>query len=561
MMALGFLAPIVLLGAQAQVAQDETFETLELRVTAVRPRQAVVDRGTVDGLALKDRVTFRPRTGRVYGGIVTEIGERVAVVDLDDPSIVPALGTKGDARVPRARRPPPAIPPAIPPVGDEAAPAAPAAQEHPPWERKEDEWKSGDALLAHVRPFRPDEREPNVSGRAYSIFDFAHSSEGDHSDTFARTGASLLFENPFRRGGELHVDVEANYRNTDVPDADGEELTRLRLDRLSYSWGGNRFTPDRYEIGRFLQHEMPEFGVLDGGQWSHRLPGGNSFGASVGFIPDQVLEQNTGDDLQFAGYYRWVADESEQLSLAAGYQKTFHYLDADRDLLVGKIVYLPGHDWDFTGTAWVDLYTAGDEAKGRGLGLTQAYLSTGKHWDGGSTVRFTYTHLEFPENELDAFTPVTFDQLAHDHADRVAATTRQAVGRHFGVFAQGGAWADQDDAGGDGEVGLDFEDVAFEGSTVELAGFYTGGRFSTTVGGRTAISGTTSTGAWHLAYEFTYDDIVGFDSDNNSLPQHRARASWDFNTNSRWSLSMYAEALLFDQETSVLAGLFLQRSF
>ena len=165
------------------------------------------------------------------------------------------------------------------------------------------------------------------------------------------------------------------------------------------------------------------------------------------------------------------------------------------------------------------------------------------------------------ENELNAFTPVTFDQLAHDHVDRVAATTRQQVGHHFGVFAQGGAWIDQDDQGGDGELGLDFSDVAFKGSTVEFAGFATGGRFSTTVGGRAGLGGTTSTGAWHLLYEFSYNDIQGFDADNNSLPQHRARASWDLHTDSRWSLSMYAEALLFDQENSILAGLFLQRSF
>jgi hypothetical protein len=224
-------------------------------------------------------------------------------------------------------------------------------------------------------------------------------------------------------------------------------------------------------------------------------------------------------------------------------------------------VYLPVHGWDFSGTAWVDLYTAGDEAKGAGLGLTQAYLSTGKLFDGGSSLRLTYTHQEFPENELDAFTPVTFDQLAHDHSDRLAATTRQAIGSHFATFLQGGAWVDQDDQGGDGEMGLDFDEFAFDGGQLELAGFFTAGRFSRTIGGTVGLGRTFPSGSWHLAYEFTYDDILGFDADNNSLPQHRARASLDLNTDSRWSISMYAEVLLFDQETSVLAGLFLQRSF
>src|SRR5215813_259492 len=55
------------------------------------------------------------------------------------------------------------------------------------------------------------------------------------------------------------------------------------LYRLSYSIGGDRFAPDRIEVGRFLQYGMPEFGVLDGVEWDRRLAGGDSFGASVGF--------------------------------------------------------------------------------------------------------------------------------------------------------------------------------------------------------------------------------------------------------------------------------------
>ena len=346
-----------------------------------------------------------------------------------------------------------------------------------------------------------------------------------------------------------------------MPDDDDEERTLFRLDRLSYSWGGHRFARDRFEVGRFLHHEMPEFGVVDGGQWTHRLPGGNTYGAAVGFLPDPDEEMETGDDLEFAGYYRWVADESEQLSLAGGYQKTLHNLDADRDLFVGKVVYLPMRGWDFTGTAWVDLYTNGDEAKGAGLGLTQAYLTTGKRFDGGSTVRFTYTHQEFPETEQDLFTPVLFDQLEDDHVDRAAITTTQRLARRFGIFATGGAWLDQDDSGGDGEVGMSLEEIGFRGSKLELAGFATQGRFSRTLGGRAGLGGTTSNGSWLLGYEFTYDDVEDFADDNDSLPQHRVRAMWDMNTAWNWSVSLHGDVLLFDEETSYAVGLFVQRSF
>jgi len=569
------IAPFCLLflqtGAPVEVAkQEEVFDTLELRVTSVRPRQALVDRGRVDGLFLKDRVTFRLKDGRIAGGTVVEVSDRDGVVQLDDPAISPVAGTKGEARIPRSRRPAPVVPPPAPPQepapapetapGDQAVTDPGEAPEHPPWERQDD-WQPGEPLLAQVRPLRPSERAPRIGGRVYSILDFTSSTEGNRSDLFARTGTSLLFENAFKAGGDLNLDFELNYRNTEVPDNDDEERADIRLDRLSYEWGGNRFSADRYEVGRFLHHDVPEFGVLDGGQWTHRLPGGDTFGATLGFLPDPDVDMRTGDDLQVAGYYRWVNDETEQISLTGGYQKTWHHLDTDRDLLLAKLVYLPIEGWDVTGTTWLDVYTDGDESKGSGLGLTQAYLSSGKTWEGGSSLRFTYSHQEFPENELDEFTPVTLNQLADDHSDRVAATTRQRLGRNFGVFATGGVWMDQDDEGGDGEFGMEFDEIAFSGSHAELAGFYSGGRFSDTVGGRASLGSSTSMGDWRLGYEFSYDDVKGFDADNNSLPNHRIGASWETHSASRWSFSLHAELLLFDEETSVLAGFFLQRSF
>jgi hypothetical protein len=418
---IGFASALcaLLAGAEVQAVQQETFETLELRVVSIRPRQVVVDRGMTDGLMGKDRVTFRPRDGRVVTGTVVASYERDALVELDDPrssssrdegrGADPELAAPGEAAAREGGAPKDAPAPAVVP------PAAPPEHLRGSARRRR---SGGRAAPARIRPVRPEEREPSISGRVYSIFDYWHTTEGAHADTFARTGTSLLFENLGRSGGELRFDAEANYRHADVPDGDddGEERSALRLDRFSYTHGGNRFSNDRFEFGRFLHHEMPEFGVLDGGQWTHRLPGGDTFGASAGFLPDADSHQDTGDDLEFAGYYRWVADESEQLSMAGGYQKTFHHLDSDRDLLVGKIVYLPVRGgWDFTGTAWVDLYTQKDEAKGSGLGLTQAYLSTGKRFDSGSTMRFTYTHQEFPETELGLFTPVTFAELADAH--------------------------------------------------------------------------------------------------------------------------------------------------
>jgi len=557
----------------ASTVQQEEFVVVELRVTSTRPRVAIVDRGTIDGLMPRDRVVFRPRDGVPFEGTVLRIEERIASVELDDPAFVPQPGTRGEVRVPKSRLDALRVARATPndaatndktpndTARGDATPNAPAPPEHPPWQRGEDDWTPDEPLLAKVRPLRPAERESRATGRVYSFFDYAHSTEGDRTDSFARLGTDVTWENPFGNGGDLHFDGELNSRSTKVPDDDDESTSRLRLDRLSYAWGGNRFQADRFELGRFLQHEAPEFGVLDGFQWGRRLGSGNTVGASIGYMPEPNGRNSSGDDFQVATYYRFVADESEMLSLLAGFQKTFHHMDADRDLFVAKVLYLPPTGWNFSGTAWIDWYDATDHAKGSGLEVTQAYVSTGRRFDGGSSIRFTYTHMAFPEIERNEFLPVTNEQLANDRADRVTAFGRQALGRDVALFGRVGLWSDEDDDGTDAEMGFDVDDFVVRGLDVEAAGFGVDSRFERTVGWRAGLGSTTSHGVWRAGYDFTLNDIDGFTNDNDSVPQHRVRASWETHMDSGFSIALYADLLMFDRERSVLAGLFLERSF
>lgn len=547
----------VLLSAPALVQVDDS-AIVVMRVTSTEPRSAFVDRGSIDGLAVHDRVVFRPREGGHFEGTVVRLDERTAVVELDDPAYVPAPGTRAEVRVPNARF---AAPPK--PEGAANAPAnpAPTEPEHPPWQNPDEHWSTDQPLLSRVRPLRPSERDPRLSGRFYSFVDYASNTEGKRSDTFARVGTDLLYENAFRKGGDFHFDGELNYRNTDVPDDDDQRTTRFRLDRASYSFGGDRFAPDRVELGRFLQHGMPEFGVLDGIEWGRRTRGGDSWGTSVGFMPEPTPEQSTGDDLQFAAFYRYVVDESELLSLEAGYQKSFHDLAADRDLFVAKVLYLPTDAWTFSATAWIDWYTSGDDAKGAGPELTQAYVTTGRRFESGSALRATYSHIAFAQVDRNEFLPVTNDQLADDHSDRASLYGRQSLGHSIGLFGQAGFWSDEDENGGDGEAGFDVRDFVVDGLRAEAAGFGTAGRYSTTIGWRASLDAQSSRGLWRAAYQFTLNDIDGFQSDNDSIPQHRVRASFETHGDSGWSFSSYADVLLFDTETAVIAGLFLQRSF
>jgi hypothetical protein len=552
-----WILPVVC--ASPVAAQIEEMINVSMRVISTEPRIAVVDHGSVDGLALKDRVTFRTRTGARVEGTIVRVDARTAGVELDDPTVSLPAGTRAEARVPKARLSVP-IPPPPPAAVPTTAPDQ-AVPEHPPWERADDEWTQDQPLLSQIRPFRPYERQPRTIGRVYSILDYIYNTEGERSDTFARLGTDLTFENIFHQGGTLHFDAEENYRNTDVPDDDDEEGTNFRLDRLSYAFGGDRFAPNRVELGRFLQHELPEFGVLDGLEWSQRTNGGNTFGASVGFMPEPDEDQHTGDDAQFAASYRWIVDESELLSFQAGYQKTFHDGDADRDLFVAKLLYFPPRDWDFSATAWLDWYTSGDTTKDSGPELTQAYVTTGRTFDGGSSLRATYTHRAFPEIERNEFLPVTAAQLADDRSDRATLSGRHVAARNLALTGLIGAWDDEDETGGDAEGGFQVDNFLFEHATFDASGFGVVGRFNTTLGWRASIGTQSSHGQWRFGYEGTLNDIDGFESDNNSIPQHRVGVSFDTYGDSGWSFSTHVDGLFFDSESAVLVGLFLQRSF
>lgn len=545
--------------AQAPAAQD--LELVELRVTATQPRVAIVDRGESDGLALGDRVVFRPFEGGVHEGTVIKLSERAAAVEMIELDYVPAPGTRGDVRVPRDRRAAAAPTPAPDAAPTPVAPEQPAVPEHPPWERDDSAFTPDKPLLSQVQPVRPEERRSRIRGHVYSIADQIWSSEDDRTDAFYRLGGRAEYENFLGHGGRLLVDGEVNWRNTDVPDGDDESKTRVRLDRFSYAWGGTRFEPTRFEIGRFLQNEMPEFGVLDGVEWNRRVSTNSSFGASVGFLPEPDAEQKTGDDLALAAWYRWNRDESQEVTAAIGFQKTFHDLTADRDLVVARLEVLPPSGWNLHGTLWIDVYSASDTAKGSGVEITQAYVRGGRRWTDGSSVDLIYTHLAFPELDRDEFLPVTAAQLADDHLERLALRGRGALSQYVTLDAECGGWTDEDDTGGDAELGFGLRDVLVDGSRFEVSAFGVDGRFSRVVGARGTLGKLTAAGDWSVGYEFAQHVFNGFGADNNELPQHRARAQWRTGSLDGWSVSLHADVALWDSENAVLVGIYLQRSF
>lgn len=537
-------------------AQDPDMLVLELRaVSETGTGRIVIDRGTLDGLVVGDMVTFLPREGPPVRGSLREIAARSGTVELFDSNARVPPGTRGEARVPASRVPKPVPPPAEP-----ATEAAPEVDVTAAEAEAADEWKPGMPLLAAVGEVRPQERDTSMSGRIYASGDQILTNDDGRASGFYRLGTTTEIENAFGRGDVLRVDSELIARYADNPDADDEDSLHLRVDTLSYREGGTRFAPVSLEVGRFYQSGMPEFGQLDGVEYGQRLPSGHRWGASVGFMPEPDKEQETGQDLQFAGWYRWVSDSTEQLSATAGYQKSFHNSQSDRDLVVTRVDWLPPKGWNFLGTAWIDFYNGGDTQKDSSAEVTLARLSTSRRWEDGDRVDIALSHQRYADLERTELPPVVDPSLYDDYYTRLSVRGETLWGETVAHSGLGG-WFDQDDAGGDLDLGLLWNNVLRERDTFDTTLFASLAKFSDEVGTRFTWSRLDDGGTWDVFYEAAFQRIDGFSSDNDDLLQHwlglrTNRTDWY-----GWSVSLSAEMRLWDEFHSWQLGFYTQKSF
>ncbi len=569
---LAWLCSFVVAAAPARWQETKETTTVEVRVTTSAPGSAIVDRGSADGLARGDRIVLKPRGGGTHDGFVTEALERIAKIELNDRGAVLAAGTRGEVTVLKSRlakaAPPakPAVaepkqPPAPPKAAAPPSPAAPAKKEtadHPPWKNQDESFAKGMPLLSQVKPLRPEERAMQVSGRAWALADVSRTDDARFSNSAFRGGVDLTAENPFGTGGALRFDSEALYR---TEQDDGHQLDLLPR-RLSYAWGGTRFEPTRLEFGRFLQFGVPEFGVVDGVEWTRRTEGGDRLGVSAGYMPEPDDDFGTFEDFQVAAYYQWNGDDSERLAVTTGLQKSFHDWSSDRDLLVARIRRLSVDGWDLLATAWVDYYGAGDHARSSPLDLTQAVASLARHFEGGDSLDLTFRHVRFPDIDRQGeFTPITLQELEDNRLDRLAlsgSTWWSDDGRFHG---QVGAWNDEDDSGGFGEAGVDVPALFLDEGRTDLTVFVTAGPFTSIWGARLGYGGFTATGRWDVVYEISDHRQDGFTGALQDLVHQRVFASRSFTLAGGWSVAVNAQALYIDRDLSWSAGAFVQKNF
>ena len=565
----------------AQDAQDEREPIqLDLRVTSVvgQGTYVVVDRGRRDGLEAGDRIVLQPRQASARGGVVVRVDERSAVIELIGPGPTPPPGTRGVASIPASRRPDPAPAPRpeqepaprpeVEPSPEIPEEAAEATTEHPGWENQDEEWEDGMPLLSRIGVLRPEDRPERLSGRVYFFADGTATTEPGRMDYLLRAGTSLVQTNPFGKGGAAYLDFEIDRFEKDVPDFDAESEGNLRLDRASYEWGGSRFRPHRLEGGRFLQSGMPEFGILDGVEWSQRLDNADRWGASVGFMPELDATLNAVDDFQIAAWYRWNSDATERFSIAGGAQKTWHDGAPDRDLFVLDTHYLPTPatkslfgGWDTHATLWIDLYDSGDVAKGAGFELTQAYINTNRRWESGNGIDLTARRIRFPEILRNEFLPPTLDEIANDRYDRASLAGWRWMNPRTQFRLETGVWDDEDDKGADAEMGMQVLDFWSDDSTTDVTAYGVRGEFALSLGVRLSHGWNVENGRWQVAYEAADHRIEGFSSAVDDLPGHRLSANRFFLLSDGWTVNLEGDVYTWEQDAAWSFALQLTKSF
>ena len=557
---------------------------LDLRVVSVLPSgEVVVDRGARDGVALDAEVRLDPKGALPRDGHVIAVEERQAVVALDGAGAAVAVGSKGQVRVVLAFEPS-GEPSAAESPTSGGAPETSSGTERPRprWERPDDGWTESDPLLARVHAERPEDRTRVIGGRIYGAAGGASTLDLERGFGYLRGGLDGSVTNPFGRGGRLDLDAELDMRSGFVPTDDGSDsgMTRARFDQLSYSWGLDRFSDEGYRLGRFLMGTTPELGRIDGIEWTRRLAGGDRVGANMGYLVENGFDGSTGHDFALHGFYQWVPDERELVSVTGAVEKTFYNGERDRDLLFLRATALPGGGlgpWRLHTALWYDVYDDDDALENGGAELSRSYIQAWRDWE--SSVRgerdslgLSLIHEAFAETKAGELDPLFGAGLADERIDRFAVDGDVWTSADRRFFYTAGVWDDEDESGMDVETGVELVGGPFgswlqRGSHFDVRSFASAGRSSTVLGVGAAYGQGFAADAdmgWELAYELLHEDRYGFVAGQDDSLQHRVRYTLNLGSlgaSGVWRLAGHAEAILQDADVGFATGVVITRHF
>ena len=555
-----WIAAILWLGLCAIArAQEETLERVEVRVSAQIGGSVYLDRGQDAFLQPGDRVRLHPIGAPEVEARVRAVSRDTCRAEIPSGATV-AIGTRGEVLVPAARRPGAQV--AAPAPGAPAEPVTVPPVAHPPWTHPPEEWSQDMPLLAPAQGLEPQERPSQWSGRYFLQGDATFDHEGGGREYLhPRAGVEALLENPFGQGGGLALDLEGIARSSSFDTGEDEDEQFLRLQRLSYYFGGVRGMPTRFEVGRFLHSEFPELGVLDGIELVRRTSGGDHLGASLGYLPEPTPEMETGEDAEVSVFYRFFHGPERELALGTAVQKTWHQGDEDRDLWITTLDWRPSATWYAFVTAWVDFYGSDDVIKDSGAELTELHATLGWRPSLAGGASLALTRLRWPELLRDEFTRETPAQVEDYDLQRASLSLWRDAGEHVRLSCRLDAWEDQDDDGLGGEVGIALREALWEQGELSASVFDQEGATTGVQGVRLGATRWSGANSWRLTYELANQEQEGVAGAQAELLQHAIFLAFDFAISRDWFLSLGAEQRFGDEVSATTLGFHLQRRF
>lgn len=531
--------------ALAAPGDDHHFRRVDVMVSFVDGTFVYLNAGSDAGLMSGDRVDLQPRTGPTVQAIIRVVSRQSARAELvPGASSVTEPGIAGFVMIPQDR------------TTTASGPSAPGstAVPHPPWKGSIGDHGPNAPLLAGSRPTTdsgvPDSR---LRGRVFSQFDLLRATRRGRRYSLARSGLDFTWENPLQQYGNFIFDGEVYDRRTGTSEPSAEVEQRMRVDRLSYHSNHQDPLATRFEAGRFLQNEFPEFGVVDGAEVTARPGEQHRVGASAGLFPDYAPDFETGNDSQASVYYRFLFDPQDLSSIGAGYQKTLHKGDGDRDLVVLKGRHFQPRGLSLFGTAWVDFYNSADTAKSSGPELTQMFLNATHPLGSSGGVGASVNHFRFVQTKHVELPPVLQDSLSNLEVTRAGLNGWQNINSSLQLQARLDRWMDQRDAGGSGEVGCTARNVLFDDGDVRATLHASKGSVTQIQGARLGLRQATGAGTLQIHYDVTHVEPAGTSS-GTSAWQHVLRASLDMDLGARCYFSTYAEQRLGGGQDAAAVG-------
>jgi hypothetical protein len=515
---------------------------IETEITSLSGESLFINVGRDNGVRIGDIVQFNLNNGERCQLTVDTLSASNARCLLTQQDNMLSTGTKGIVFISPAAAP--AADPSPAGFGERLTPLLPAEAEPPrlpsDWTCPPEQWDLEQPLLAPPRAIAPAEREPRYHGRIFSQYLHTWNWQFvDNQYSLARIGTDFWIDNAFRRGNGIHFRGDVDWRGTDVFDGHSDLDTIGRIDLLSCYGGGGPDRPLRFEVGRFLPCDFPEFGFLDGADFSWQATEQNRFGFGVGTLPEPFAALPSGNDLQGSVSWNFCPGPEERFLFGIGYQKTWHDGVPDRDLIVTRADIRPNDRFNAYATLWMDYYGKADSLKPGGLEITEAIYNQHLFLTPRLGLGSYYTQIRWPQLLRREIDPIFDLQIIRNRRRNYGGHAWFDLSPRLRLNARLDLWENEDSFGG---TTWETEMVLRQlwGAPLDLACAFltTDGLYSSGPGGRISLSGYFPRGLASLTY--TVGDYR-LTEESDQLISQAVIATLDFYNSAGRSFSVYGD--------------------